>query len=517
MKRLTLVFVIFALGACGPDDGSNSNTNHNTNHNTNTNTNNNSNDDTVYQLQDESRSDFIPASAEVTLEGVVVTAIDNYGDHGAGDVYVEEPEAGAFSGVKVYAPTLSNTTIDDLAVGDIVSVSGVKDEFALEGQDNTGRTMTEIKSANLEKVAQGQALSPDDVSGAQDVMADPGGEKWEGTLVAIHNVRATGTNSYGEATFSGGLIVGDDLMDVGSVVTSGTCYSSVVGVVNYFFKYMLLPRSAADFVVAANDSDCDSASSEICDDNLDNDGDGHTDCDDWDCKDDPSCAETDCTDGVDNDGDGYTDCQDRDCQNAGGCKENTVAECSDGKDNDGDGMTDCDDSSCSLQPAVLAAGTCSDEETGDSQCADGQDNDSDGYTDCADYSCLLNANVTVCATAVEDTTAECSDGVDNDGDGYTDCTDFSCQYAGVCPDVESTETACSDGVDNDSDGFTDCADFSCQGSMVVTSCEGSILTCSDGIDNDGNGHADCADFACRYCDSNDPSKNHVSPVCPRCP
>ncbi len=508
--------LLLAAGCADSGDDSGQNNNVNNTNNNNNNTNNNTNDDTVYQVQDDTASGFIETGANVDLQGVVITAIDTYGDR-TGNIWVEEPAGGAFSGVLVYNPTVTTGTIADLNVGDIVNVTGVKDEFALEGQDPTGRTVTEISQATVERVAQGQPVDPEEVSSPEAVMSDPGGEQYEGVLVVLRNVRSTGVNSYGDHTFTGGLVVKDDLMDISSAVTEGTCYSQVVGVINYFFQYQLLPRTAADFVVATNDSDCEQASSEICDDDIDNDADGHTDCDDWDCSDDPACSETICDDGEDNDNDGLTDCQDDDCHGGGNCVENTPELCSDNLDNDGDGATDCDDPSCSIQPAVLAAGTCEDEETGDAQCSDGEDNDNDGFTDCDDWSCLYNANVTVCEDAEEDTEAECSDGEDNDDDGYTDCADFSCQYAGVCADVESTDDACQDGQDNDDDGFADCADWSCQKSMVVTVCEGSILTCSDGIDNDGNGFVDCGDFACRYCDQNDPSKNKVSPVCPPCP
>ncbi len=502
-------------GCVGCADGDDSGTNDNFNTNNNTNNNQNTGDDTIYQLQDESRADFIPTEAEVNIEGVIVTAVDTYGDR-TGNVWVEEPDGGPFSGVLVYGPTIVSGSLQSLAIGDIVNVTGIKDEFALQGQDPTGRTMTEIKDGTIEKVASGQPVEPVEVSSPEEIMSDPGGEKYEGVLVVVRNVRSTGVNSYGEHTFTGGLIVGDELMDVGSVVTEGTCYARVVGVVNYFFKYVLLPRSAEDFEVAANDADCEAAPTEDCTDGVDNDGDGHTDCDDWDCSEDPSCRETACDDGQDNDGDGFTDCQDKDCRAQGGCVENTPDLCSDSQDNDGDGLTDCDDPGCRLQPAVLAAGTCDQEETGDDACGDSVDNDNDGFTDCEDWSCLYNPDVTVCEDAQEDTQAECTDSVDNDNDSYTDCQDFSCQYAGVCADVESTDAQCSDNADNDNDGFTDCEDWSCQKSMVVTVCEGSILTCSDGVDNDGNGFADCDDFACRYCDPNDPTKNKVSPVCPPC-
>ena len=57
-----------------------------------------------------------------------------------------------------------------------------------------------------------------------------------------------------------------------------------------------------------------------------------------------------CDADIDNDGDGKTDCSDRDCRNDAACDDGgTVAtekNCKDGKDNDGDGLIDCADSDC---------------------------------------------------------------------------------------------------------------------------------------------------------------------------
>ena len=58
----------------------------------------------------------------------------------------------------------------------------------------------------------------------------------------------------------------------------------------------------------------------ICDDFVDNDGDGWTDCDDPDCFGNPACTEQICDDGLDNDGDGYVDCNDFDCLDDPACQ-----------------------------------------------------------------------------------------------------------------------------------------------------------------------------------------------------
>jgi hypothetical protein len=90
---------------------------------------------------------------------------------------------------------------------------------------------------------------------------------------------------------------------------------------------------------ACDDGDKKTTKSEICNDNIDNDGDGRVDCFDSDCASDPACAtnnvnntnntnntnnvtnpETNCVDGIDNDGDGQTDCNDSDCATDAACQ-----------------------------------------------------------------------------------------------------------------------------------------------------------------------------------------------------
>ena len=88
---------------------------------------------------------------------------------------------------------------------------------------------------------------------------------------------------------------------------------------------------------------------EICDDGVDNDLDGATDCDDADCALDLACAVPEvCDDGADNDLDGDTDCDDSDWDLDLACAEPEA--CDDGIDNDLDGATDCDDSDCDAAP-----------------------------------------------------------------------------------------------------------------------------------------------------------------------
>ncbi|MBN2499082.1 MAG: CRTAC1 family protein [Deltaproteobacteria bacterium] len=134
-----------------------------------------------------------------------------------------------------------------------------------------------------------------------------------------------------------------------------------------------------------------------------------------------------CEDELDNDADGLTDCEDPSCGRTAHCielAETGDAQCGDGSDNDGDGATDCDDPDCQADPEVTV---CGDQESSELECGDGSDNDDDGLTDCADPSCARNRWTTVCDEVGESDDEQCADGQDNDADGLTDCADWSCQ------------------------------------------------------------------------------------------
>ncbi|MFQ5976198.1 MAG: carboxypeptidase-like regulatory domain-containing protein [Candidatus Hydrothermarchaeales archaeon] len=156
-----------------------------------------------------------------------------------------------------------------------------------------------------------------------------------------------------------------------------------------------------------NDPSCPDVS-EICDDGVDNDGDGLVDCDDPDCC--PPCSSEICNDDVDNDGDGLVDCQDPDCPP---CPPVVVEDCTNGIDDDGDGLVDCNDPDCPPCPPE--------------DCNNGIDDDGDGLVDCQDPDCPP------CPPVVED----CTNGIDDDGDGLVDCDDLDCNTDPTC-----TITAC---------------------------------------------------------------------------
>ncbi len=253
----------------------------------------------------------------------------------------------------------------------------------------------------------------------------------------------------------------------------------------------------------------------FCTGGRDEDCDGLTDCVDPDCRVDPSCTmciptgpennPTACMDGRDNDCDRALDCADTDCRGVPGCTcvptgpENNAMACVDGRDNDCDGRLDCADTECAALPAC---GACvpTGPENNATACVDGRDNDCDRQFDCADTDCA--SQLACCRpTGAENSPAACGDGVDNDCDGRRDCADADCNGIGMCACVVSGPEVCNDGRDQDCDRLVDCLDPDCAMNPVCTMCvptgaEAGDVACADGRDNDCDRLFDCADSNC---------------------
>ena len=233
------------------------------------------------------------------------------------------------------------------------------------------------------------------------------------------------------------------------------------------------------------DDDCDGYIDETliesgadCSDEMDNDLDGVSDCDDSDCVGDPSCvsAETVCEDTcVDTFGFGLGIVNNGQCEDGGLgdslsgalglpwalCDLGTdCSDCGNRIDADGDGhednpaggsfMWDCDDSNANVNSSASEVAN------------NGLDDDCDGTVDNAGSS----------------SETDCSNGVDDDSDGDIDCDDSDCANDSACQ--VTAEVDCTDGIDNDSDGDIDCDDSDCiNDSSCATSClTGEILDCN---------------------------------------
>jgi hypothetical protein len=285
---------------------------------------------------------------------------------------------------------------------------------------------------------------------------------------------------------------------------------------------------------------------------VDNDGDTHADCNDFDCCDLVSCGPTTscgmrpdggtptgmacegasepenttalCSDGCSNDHDDdlFVDCNDFDCCDVrtdcpadtacgmgggGACegepeRENTLPNCMDGcsNDHDDDTFVDCDEADCCwVLSEALSRG-----EAGVEACAAG--------TFCAD-TWTPPASASLCADddlsgppERENSYERCSDGCSNDRDGFQDCDDFKC-CAAIAAAVDAgvsgaaacaAGTACADDW-TPREGFPRGSDVNlCAGDDGTGDPpeENTMEACTDECDNDRDGFEDCDDLDC---------------------
>ncbi|HEY1555515.1 MAG TPA: hypothetical protein VGF94_11840 [Kofleriaceae bacterium] len=251
----------------------------------------------------------VPTGTQVEIDNVIVTAIDNFGAT-TGNIWVEEPGGGPYSGVLVYHADAN--VIATLAIGDQVTVSNaLTDQFALTGSnaDPTGRTDTELEplasgqTVTVTKTGSGTVPAPVVVDALSIGMmgdADSQGPNFSmawrqylGVLITVNNVSAqsapkgfggtpTPADDY-DLGITGVAELEGSLTDItASSIARGTCFSNLTGVLDYFYNFLVLPRSSADFTIAADGSTCPQPET-VCGDGIDNDGNGFGDCGDDNC------------------------------------------------------------------------------------------------------------------------------------------------------------------------------------------------------------------------------------------
>jgi hypothetical protein len=218
---------------------------------------------------------------------------------------------------------------------------------------------------------------------------------------------------------------------------------------------------------------------EVCDNDVDDDGDGFVDCIDGDCALDASCAgvETSCGDLLDNDADDVYDCADTTaCSATALCEPGdrpVGAPCTNPSDCaavDG-GAPACIESQS--YPGGYCSGWCEE----DADCPAGSHCGAPFanlcFDDCSSlYDCRPGQ---LCAPYAGDGCVGfagelCGNLRDDDGDGLLDCADPACAEEVACTGPE--EDDCNDLEDDDQDGFVDCAD--------VTSCRDTSDDCVPG-------------------------------------
>ena len=198
-----------------------------------------------------------------------------------------------------------------------------------------------------------------------------------------------------------------------------------------------------------------------------------------------------CNNKIDDTGNGKVDCGDSSCATDPACKNRPKVEiCDNKKDDTGNGLTDCEDPYCASDPACKVRPKVE-------ICDNKQDDTGNGLIDCADPIC---ANDPACATKPEKPAVEiCNNKIDDTGNGLIDCADPTCAADPACatkPEKTAVEI-CDNKQDDTGNGLVDCADPTCANLPVCNSYKPLIgEICDNGEDDDGDSLVDCDDPDC---------------------
>ena len=126
-----------------------------------------------------------------------------------------------------------------------------------------------------------------------------------------------------------------------------------------------------------------------------------------------------CDNGVDDDCNGFTDCLDPACHGQPACIDRKTEICNNGIDDNGNGLIDCKDPECYGDPTCFVPGH--------EICNNGIDDDDDGLVDCKDPDCFSDSTC-----IVHPGNEICDNGIDDNGDGLVDCADPQCKTFAAC-------------------------------------------------------------------------------------
>jgi hypothetical protein len=209
----------------------------------------------------------VPPEERVCVSGATLIAIDRFDETGrnaVGNYYVEDTEEDAdYSGVTVFAPAFSPPDLR-LAEGDVIDMLGLRSEFLGPNVGKFGgcRTLPEITGTLSFRFDSKSPLTPKVITVA-DLKSYSSARKHLGKLVKVENVKLSsdGVNASGRFTadldVGGGVDAADvprisnelfDIENKGPALRADGTFSSITGVVTYFYGFKIAPRSAADFV-----------------------------------------------------------------------------------------------------------------------------------------------------------------------------------------------------------------------------------------------------------------------------
>jgi hypothetical protein len=192
-------------------------------------------ENTIYEIQEGANTGAFTDGTQVRLEGVVVVSpLSTEGSL----VFVEEPEAGPWSGISLYFwdEVVMGVTVQP---GDVIDVVGEYTEFFEASQ-------IVVKSpGDITIVSSGATLPGPDVVAAGEV----GQEQWEGVRVQVEDAVVQEANDgFGQYVLEGGIKVGYLFIDLPPVQAGGR-FTSITGPVAYSFdEFKIVPVGIDDLV-----------------------------------------------------------------------------------------------------------------------------------------------------------------------------------------------------------------------------------------------------------------------------
>jgi predicted extracellular nuclease len=170
--------------------------------------------------------DLPPTQANVEVEGIVVSPIDEVSDNLNG-AYLSVAASGAWSGLFV---VWSNSLGFEPKIGDSVKLAGDVKEYYCS---------TQLMVDSFESVG------TEDIPAPAIVTADAVDESYEGSYITVENPEVTSIENleeFGEVEVNGSLIIALSDFKMSWSPTVGATVSSITGAVKYSFsKYKLVP------------------------------------------------------------------------------------------------------------------------------------------------------------------------------------------------------------------------------------------------------------------------------------
>lgn len=183
-------------------------------------------DTSIVSLQDGT----VAMGTAVTVEGSIVTGINGSGSQ----IFIQDPSATEYAGIMLYLDGGGAT----VAVGDEVSVTGVVEDYY-------GRTNIAVDSAS-DITASGNTGTITPVALSADATD---WEVYEGMLISLSSASISSDPSqYNVSTLAEySLSIDDGLFDYTTSVSNGDSFTTITGIVDEYYGWVLLPRSGADF------------------------------------------------------------------------------------------------------------------------------------------------------------------------------------------------------------------------------------------------------------------------------